>query len=257
MKQLFLILFIIALSLACDVQKGSDWGSLMDITDQPETKEQTQSTSNSNPLFKSRSKVHHGIDISHFQGDIVQKLDAGDSLRFAICKATQGEYFVDPDFRMNWNLIKEKGMIRGTYHFYDCSVDPVKQANHFTSQASDISKMDIAPILDIEQGSMTSSVSGEQMVEDILVFLQTVEKTLDRQPILYTDYAFAQEYLKDPALSKYNLWLAEYSGKEKPFIPNLWKEKGFKIWQKSDTYSAHSTQLDFDVYFGDLYNLVK
>lgn len=251
MKYLILLLAI-GLFSCSDLPIKNDGESLMNLTD-PEPKEVPAVS----PIFKSRSNVHHGIDVSHFQGDIVKKLDAGDSLRFVICKATQGDYFVDPEFRNNWNIIKQKGLIRGTYHFYDCSADPIKQADHFTSQASDIGKNDIPPILDIEQGSMTPSVSGEQMVKDILTFLIAVEKTLDRKPILYTDYAFAQEYFKDSTLAEYDLWLAEYSGAEKPKIPTVWKEKGFKIWQRSDSYKAHSTQLDFDVYYGQLYDIVK
>ena len=256
MRYLYLLVFIISFLTSCtNSQSEKDIGSLIDFgySDKnavPERKVPAHA-------IKSTSKVHYGIDVSHFQGTVVESIKSSDSLRFVICKATQGDYFVDPDFRINWREIQEKGLIRGTYHFYDCSDDPVKQAEHFTSTASDIRSADIAPILDIEQGSMTDSVSGEQMVKDILVFLQTVEKITNRKPILYTDYAFAQEYFKNTKLEEYDLWLAEYSGGKKPLIPNEWEEKGFKIWQKSDSYHAYSTTLDYDVFFGDLSDLVK
>ncbi|MEM9337313.1 MAG: GH25 family lysozyme [Bacteroidota bacterium] len=230
-------------------------GSLLDIG----FKKDTVSLPKNDPsdLFSSTANHHYGIDISHFQGDVMKVYQKSDSLRFVICKATQGADYVDPDFKNNWNEIKAQGLIRGTYHFYMCSDDPVKQAENFANTVQDISSLDIAPILDIEQGSMTSTVSGSQMEKDILVFLKSVENRLNRKPMIYTDYDFAQQYLKNPEFADYNLWLAEYSGAVQPLVPDIWKEKGIKIWQKSDTYYAYSRALDLDEYSGDLRNIVK
>ncbi len=200
---------------------------------------------------------HYGVDISHYQGNILQELGTHDSLHFIICKASQGTSYVDPMFQTNWNEIRSNGYVRGTYHFYDCSADPIKQANHFTSLLKGFDELDISPILDIEQGSMTKSVSGDQMVSDILRFLKQVETNLDRRPLIYTDHAFAQEYFKKSELANYDLWLAEYSGNRMPLIPNLWKQKGFAIWQKADNYNAHSTNMDLDFVQGSLLQLTQ
>ena len=202
-------------------------------------------------------QVHYGIDISHYQGKIMEEFDPRDSLKFIICKATQGVSYIDPEFRMNWNTIQEKGFIRGAYHFYICDEEPRRQAEHFAAVIEDIGNHDIAPILDIEQGSMSTKVSEKQMEADILLFLERVYELTKRTPILYTDYAFAQEFLKNEALNKYPLWLAEYSKRPMPLVPTLWEKTGFKIWQKSDNYNAFSKSIDFDVYYGHLKTLVK
>ena len=90
-----------------------------------------------------------------------------------------------------------------------------------------------------------------------LTFLEVLEKTTGRKPILYTDYAFAQQYITESKFAEYDLWLAEYSGATQPRIPTVWKDKGYKIWQKSDAYSIYSETTDFDEYRGALINLVK
>lgn len=209
------------------------------------------------PVAPSTDTVFYGLDISSYQGNLVTLLNSGTNLHFIFCKATQGITYTDPDFRTNWNTITQKGFIRGAYHFYMCDDDPVAQARHFAGQIEDIQPGDMAPVLDIEQGSMTPTTNATQMQNDILTFLTEVQKLTGRQPIIYTDYAFANQYLKQSALQNYDLWLAEYSGAAQPKVPVLWKNKGYKIWQRSDSYSIDSEQTDYDVYYGSLNDLVK
>ena len=244
-------------SCSTHFKKTNATDSLLDYELKKEPGENHLKAKSTTNLFKSNSTAHFGIDISHFQGDIMKMYTSQEGLSFVICKATQGNYFVDPDFRNNWNEIKEKGLIRGTYHFYDCKISPEDQATFFAIQASDIGTADIAPILDIEQGSMSKTVSGEQMEADILVFLKRIEMKFDRKPIIYTDYEFAQEYLKNSEFANYDLWLAEYSGSTQPLVPDIWKGKGYKIWQKSATYTIESKKADLDEYKGLLQELVK
>lgn len=232
---------------------GEDADSIMNLGDgkSPDSTKKVVSVKNSTDT------VLYGIDISRYQGNLVTEITTADGLHFAICKATQGVTYVDPEFRLNWQTITEKGLIRGAYHFYVCSDDPVQQAQHFSETISDIKNDDIAPVLDIEQGSMSSTTNVAQMQKDILIFLQNVEKQTGRKPILYTDYAFAQQYLLSPAFAAYDLWLAEYSGAPQPKVPETWKTKGYKIWQKSDSYDVNSQQIDYDVHFGTVAELIK
>jgi GH25 family lysozyme M1 (1,4-beta-N-acetylmuramidase) len=204
-----------------------------------------------------KDTVHFGLDISHYQGDIVKDLNTKDSLKFIICKATQGSHYVDPDFRNNWSLIESKGYIRGAYHFYTCNQTPEIQAQHFSTVVGSFNQNDIAPILDIEQGSLIPNINVEQLQQDILTFLKEMERLTGRKPILYTDYAFAQQYLKKEIFSTYSLWLAEYSNRSYPLIPNTWMSKGFKIWQRKDNYNIHSINSDLDVFYGELKSLIN
>ncbi len=206
--------------------------------------------------IESKQKRHYGIDVSHFQGDLLEDIKHFDSLSFVICKATQGTQYIDPMFRTNWRTLRERGVMRGAYHFYDCGEDPKKQARHFCSQIEDFGEYDISPVLDIEQGSMKTGVSAEEMQENILVFLQTVNQILNRKPILYTDYAFAQQYFSNDSLADFELWLAEYTSHKAPKIPTLWKNKGFLIWQRSSSYHRDSELVDLDLVKGSLKELL-
>jgi lysozyme len=253
----FLILLGITTLISCgdsDSATTNNASPIMDLGDQEKVDSVTV-VPISTPTVD--TTAHYGIDISHYQGNIMDKLSSKDSIEFVFCKATQGITYTDPKFKANWAEIKEKNIIRGAYHFYVCKDSPVKQAKHFCAAIADITDADIAPVLDIEQGGMSSSVDAKQMQKDILTFLQVVEKLTKRRPILYTDHAFSQEFLSDTIFASYDLWLAEYTKAPTPKVPTLWKENGFKIWQKSASYHAFSQTIDFDVYYGSLKDLVK
>jgi GH25 family lysozyme M1 (1,4-beta-N-acetylmuramidase) len=201
--------------------------------------------------------VLFGIDISKYNKNIVDEINHLDKLTFIICKATEGMDYIDPTFFSNWKSLKNKNIIRGTYHFYKDNDDPIIQAQHFLTVVKKWETYDITPIIDIEMLSLSTHNNIEKLQENILIFLGYVENHTKRIPMIYTNYNFANQYLSNKKISKYPLWLAEYTSKDYPIIPNTWKNKGFKIWQKSDSYHYKSSIDDFDVFYGeksDLYN---
>lgn len=199
-----------------------------------------------------------GIDVSHWNGDIVSELPLNDDISFIICKATQGKGVIDPYFQTNWITIKEMNKIRGAYHFYIYSDNPEVQANHFCEVVTDLDENDISLILDIEELSLPKTgVDRVKLKEDIIKFLEFVENKINRIPIIYTDYSFANKYLNDTKFSKYPLWLAEYSNSKTPKIPIAWKERGCLIWQKKSNYNINSTNVDYDIFFGKKGDIVQ
>jgi lysozyme len=204
-------------------------------------------------------KLYRGIDISHYNGDLVKEIDSRDSLSFVICKATQGLSIVDKNFKMNWNVVKSKNLLLGTYHFYMVGEDPVKQAEHYFQTIDAMGKLDIAGVVDIEQGSIPKGykVNKAQLQADLIKFLDVLQSKIHRVPMIYTCSGFANQYLNNNAFSKYPLWLAEYTNAVKPKLPATWSKTGYKIWQKSEKYQIDSKPTDFDVYYGSLVDLCK
>lgn len=206
------------------------------------------------------ARWHRGIDISKYQGDEVAEIGPEDSLTFIICKATEGATFVDPDFKNNMNTIKSKQVLCGAYHFYHTNLDPEQQAIHFWNTIGTFKdEIHLAPVVDIEDGSMPkgTKANATKIQQDLKTFLNKLEQLCGRQPMIYTGYDFGAAYLTDKAFEQYALWLAEYTGANEPKVPATWQGKGYKIWQKKDNYTIHSTQNDFDVYYGTKAELVN
>jgi len=258
-----LISFLLVSVMYSELQKGSQSHSSLLQTLDTEIKTTTQELEHD--IFNSvderfaneeKSLTRHGIDISHYQGNLLKQLPKSVNLEFVITKATQGADYIDPDFHNNWREIREKSLIRGAYHFYDSGADALVQAKHFTKVLKDWDNKDMAPILDIEQGSLNDSIKPAELQRDLSIYLNHIEDRFGKRPIIYTSYAFAQEYLNNETFSRYPLWLAEYT-KSPPKVPDVWKSTGFKFWQKSQSYHLESEQVDFDLYHGLLSDLIK
>jgi|GEM_PF-860724 len=208
---------------------------------------------------KGQEGTYYGIDISHYNGEAVSYLTNHDSVSFIITKATQGTHYKDPYLGTNWNIIKEKKLILGVYHFYETNKDPVKQAEFFWNTITKYGRPDITPIVDIETASFPKNRKPEldKLHKNLIIFLNELEKKSDRIPMIYTNYLFANKYLFSRKFKKYPLWLAEYTSNRRPKIPKTWRDKGFKIWQRQDNYQVHHHNTDFDVYYGKLSDLTK
>lgn len=194
----------------------------------------------------------YGIDISRYQGKLEKEIDSLDSLRFVICKATEGAAGVDPDFLYNWKFIGKKHLVRGAYHFFHSDVPAARQGQHFLSMIGDLQPADLPPVIDIEAGSIkTATVDKRALNRNLLDLLELVHRQTGRKPIIYSNLAFINEFLLSDSLAGYSLWLAEYSGQASPILPLLWKNRGYVFWQKTDHYSIGTQKTDFDVFNGD------
>lgn len=213
------------------------------------------------PATEADVKLVNGIDISHYQGDLDwQKISK--EVLFGICKATEGITFKDPEFDDNWVRIKNANLIRGAYHFYLSNDDPAEQAKFFWKRIEGYSNQDLPLILDIERGGLKSNISKAELQADLKTFLEELEELSGRKPMIYSNTYFANEYLTNKYFADYSLWLAEYTKRLTPNVPNTWKTKGWEFWQKSASYElkAANEKVDYDVFNGDsnaLYTLIS
>jgi lysozyme len=134
-----------------------------------------------------------------------------------------------------------------------------KQADFFRKVVSSQGKTDIAPVVDIEQESLPENedIDTDKLQMEILACLERLQETCKRIPIIYTNHPFANKYLTDSRFSNYPLWIADYTHRDAPVLPKVWKNAGYKIWQKKDNHSIGSHIADFDVFFGKLEDLTK
>jgi lysozyme len=169
-----------------------------------------------------------GIDISHHKGKVNWEQVAQAGVSFAFAKATEGITFVDKRFVENWQAMKDFGLIRGAYHYFRALQDPHQQADHFLSQVT-LQPGDLAPVLDVENIN-NNSATRDQWINGVQTWLNHVQQTTGRTPIIYTRANFWNNKLTT-GFGSFPLWVAHYEV-QSPTIPNGWTRWSF--WQHTD-----------------------
>ena len=195
----------------------------------------------------------HGIDISHYQGDINwsklrHSIIEGCPLRFVIIKSTEGSTRVDEKFNDNFYQAREHGFIRGAYHFWSNKSKAREQAYFFLEHAK-LEKGDLPPVLDIEH--YPQGVDLEDFQRDVLTWLHIVEDRYHVKPIIYTYFKFKEKYLSAPVFDDYPYWIAHY------YVDKVEYKGQWKFWQHTDAGKLPGIRgyVDFDIYNGSYYDL--
>ena len=195
----------------------------------------------------------HGIDISHYQGDIDwAKLQnatiEGQPLGFIMIKATEGASRMDENFNDNFYQAREYGFIRGVYHFWSNKSSARDQAYYFLKQVH-LEEGDLPPVLDVEHKPEERSV--EDFQRDILTWLHIVEDRYHVKPIIYTYYKFKLKYLSDRRFDSYPYWIAHY------YVDKVEYTGPWKFWQHTDAGRLPGIKgyVDFNIYNGSYYDL--
>lgn len=197
----------------------------------------------------------HGIDISHYQGDIDWDKLSGAMIekcpvRFVVIKATEGSGHIDKNFNDNFQKAKEYGFIRGAYHFWSNKSSARSQAYHFLKRVH-LENGDLPPVLDVEHKPKDMSVEDFQL--NILTWLHIVEDKYHVKPIIYTYYKFKEAYLSDARFDDYPYWIAHY------YVDKVEYKGKWKFWQHTDAGRLPGIKghVDFDIYNGSYYDLRK
>jgi len=198
----------------------------------------------------------HGIDVSHYQGNINWELLRNQAtiseqpIAFAFIKATEGTDVIDSRFRQNFSAAKQHGIIRGAYHFYRTSKPAKQQAEHFIRQVK-LETGDLPPVLDVEV--KPAEVSIENFRQGILEWLVRVEQHYKVKPILYTYHSFRQQYMNDSVFNLYPYWIAHY------YVDSVRYRGKWDFWQHSDIgeLPGINEKVDLDVFNGSYEELLR
>ena len=193
----------------------------------------------------------HGIDISHYQGNINWKMleqtrQGQFPIQFIFMKATEGGDYLDKRFVANFDSAKAHGFIRGAYHFYNPKTDANKQADFFINTVK-LEPGDLPPVLDIE----TKGKDIEKLQADLKLWLRRVENHYGVKPIIYASYKFKTKYLNDSVFNSYPYWIAHY------YVDSVQYKGDWKFWQHTDvgTLPGIEEQVDLNIYNGGLEGL--
>ena len=188
----------------------------------------------------------HGIDISHYQGDIdweklSQTRQSQFPIRFIYMKATEGGDFSDKNFKANFDSARVHGFIRGAYHFYNPKTDADKQADFFIRSVN-LEPGDLPPVLDIEK----KGKDMKKLQADLKPWLRRVEAHYGVKPIIYASYKFKTKYLNDSVFNSYPYWIAHY------YVDSVKYQGEWKFWQHTDvgTLPGIKEQVDLNIFNG-------
>ena len=190
----------------------------------------------------------HGIDISHYQGDVNWKMlertrQGQFPVSFIFMKATEGGDFADDKFVANFDSARAHGFIRGAYHFYNPKTDANKQADFFIHSVK-LEPGDLPPVLDIEKKSR----DVKKLQDDLKIWLRKVENHYGVKPIIYASYKFKTKYLNDSVFDSYPYWIAHY------YVDSVRYQGEWKFWQHTDvgTLPGIDEEVDLNVFNGSL-----
>lgn len=187
-----------------------------------------------------------GFDVSHHQQEIQWQQISPEKYRFVYLKATEGGDFKDTKFQENWLKAREHGFLVGAYHFYRLCRDGSIQAQNFIDAVPN--KPDaLPPVIDLEYDSKCiNTYSKEQLLSEIQIMHDVLQKHYGKQPIFYISKAFYNIVLTGH-FPDVPLWVREYKG-----LPDLNNQPKWTFWQHSNQgkIPGISTTVDLNVFYG-------
>lgn len=173
-------------------------------------------------------RVHDGIDISEYQGDVNFDELKNCDIKTVYIRAGAGDY-TDSEFENNSRKAKEEG-IRFGYYFYVTARDTRearRQAERFADLIRD-KDYNCRPAMDFEE---FSGLSRREINEIGTAFMERLHELIYTRPMIYTD-AFAADSVWDEHFAEYPLWAADYGAYE-PDITRVFT-KGWSGFQFTD-----------------------
>jgi lysozyme len=186
-----------------------------------------------------------GIDVSHWEGKIDWQI-AAPVIGFAYYKCTDGIRYVDDQFLNNQRGCDEVGLPHAPYHYFQPSLDPTTQAEHFIHTAG---KHYNKFIVDVEARERDPKITSK-----LFTFLDRVEQLTGSRPAIYSSPGYWNDFIKpQPAwVGAYELIVAHYTAAHAPILPIGWKQ--YAIWQFSDfwDFPGSDEQADANWFNGSL-----
>jgi len=189
-----------------------------------------------------------GFDVSHHQGNIDWKKISPEQYQFVYLKATEGGDYQDDHFQDYWLEAREQGLHVGAYHFYRLCNDGTTQAQNFIKTVPNKNNA-LAPVIDLEYDSnCINTYTKEQLIKQIKIMHDQLQKHYAKQPIFYTSKIFYNMILISE-FSDTPIWIREY--KEKP---DLKDSRKWTFWQYSNAGKIQGIEkaVDLNYYSGNL-----
>ncbi len=193
----------------------------------------------------------HGVDVSHYQGEIDWKALESQGIDFAFIKATEGSSYLDETFAENWAAVEDTGLYAGAYHFFSFDSDGRTQADWYIQTVGNLNGR-LAPVVDVEYYGDKEINPPEKtsVIRELQEFLDILEEQYHIKPIIYTTYKMYRRYIEGE-FEEYPLWIRNVY-----YSPNLDMEGKWQFWQYTDRavlagYAGTEKYIDLNVFDGN------
>ncbi len=202
-----------------------------------------------------------GVDVSHHQPphEIDWDAFAREGVKFAFVRATYG---VTPDdtFLEHVGNARRAGILAGAYHFlrFKQSQPADAQADAFLEALEPlmphVTPM-LPPVLDLEDNrfddQIVTAADRRAFVGMANTWLQAVERRLTRLAAIYTRASFFDGTLDKPAgFGVRPLWVAHYTTRPSPNLPEAWTRYHFWQFAESGRLDGYTGNLDLNRFDG-------
>ena len=197
---------------------------------------------------------NRGIDISHYQGKIDWDALQKDPVDFVYMKATEGNDYLDSEFKRNWKESKRVGIPRGAYLFMTFCSPPEQQAKFFIKKVPKDQDA-LPPVIDVEFNAGCKNVpSNEEMQDRLEVVYDKLHEAYGVEPIVYTTPAFYEKHLLGTSIDRF--WVASW-GVWPFWKPNwlIWQTVAGELSESNGDINSLDSLVDRDVLRGSLEDL--
>ena len=192
----------------------------------------------------SSSSIYNGIDVSQWQGSINYQEVKNSGIEVVYIRASEGEGYIDPYFKTNYENAKANGLKVGFYHYVTAtSEEEARQQAQFFASVIGGTTPDCKLAMDFES---FGNLSIEEINNISLEFLQTLESITGKECIIYSD-AYNAINTFGGELTEYPIWIAEY-GVSSPEANGKWNTwEGFQYTDLGNV-SGINGNVDMDYY---------
>lgn len=189
-----------------------------------------------------------GVDVSSYQASIDMNKLKEQNIQFIYIKATEGSKRQDDRFTENWENAKNADLLSGAYHFFSYDSEGKTQAENFIKTVGEDIKGRLLPTVDVEYygDKEQNPPNKEDVVRELKVFLEMVEKEYGVKPLIYTRTDIYDKYLKGE-FDEYKKWISSF------YTPLSWNYKDdWYIWQylnrgKLQGYTGGEKYIDLNI----------
>lgn len=198
-----------------------------------------------NSIFAMKYPVK-GLDVSHHQGKIDwEKIAEKNKYKFVFIKATEGQDFIDKDFKYNWDEARRLGILAGAYHFFSMQSSGEKQAQNFIDIVPKENDS-LPPVIDIE---ISLNHEKEKVRRELRNMINKLEEHYQVKPILYVTYDTYGTYTKG-YFDELKIWIRDVI--KYPTLGQSWL-----FWQYTNRgrVPGVDTYIDINVFNSDMETL--